>query len=172
MVAGVGVNINKTEVYIVKTCLRLWGDVDTWKKINGRFGYAHTYWLFHLRKVNLALVTAEEKRNIGTLLIRTLRDRQVFTRWLYHANAPLLWGGRDTQSSLVCEWLHDVAVTADLLEDDLKWVAALKYEEDVLQPIMLFYAEQWLQNDAWNCVQCFVAIWLHVTRVRQIFLMA
>ena len=166
IVAGVGVDINKAEVYIVKTCLRLWNDVETWRKIDGRFGYAHSHWMSHLRKVNLALVTSEDKRILGTLLIRTLRDRPIFTRWLYHANAQVLWGGEDTQSSLIIKWLDDPAVTADFLEDDMKWVAAIKYDEEVLRPLILFYAEQWLQNDGWDCVQCFVAIWLHVNRVR------
>lgn len=77
-----------------------------------------------------------------------------------------LWGGKDTQSSLLLKWLHDTAVTVDFLEPDVKWVAALKSDEDLLQHIILFYTEKWLKNNAWDCVQCFVAIWLHVNRVR------
>ena len=167
MTAGVGVDINRAEVSIVKTCLSLWCDEKLWEEWRGTTlcEYAAYYWPLHLGKIDLSTTSVEDKRDIGALLIETLRQK-VSERWTsLVTEMKEHWIDSDANISVVMKWLNDEDATSDFSPVDKTWVASLTSDQDVVTNMVRVIATQWLQNLHWDSAECCRNIRAHIRRV-------
>ena len=167
--AGVGVDIKKARISTVQTCLSFWSDEKIWKKWESSTlaNYAASYWPLHLNTIDLSTLSTIQKSEIGTHLIRTMRDEDLLQRWCAKSSQTTeQWACSDTYSSLAVKWFEDEDVLSGSNDDDLKWIASLRSNVDVVGNMTIVFATQWLKDIMWNPVECFIAVWNHIQKVR------
>jgi hypothetical protein len=160
---AVGVNIHEAEASLLKACLKFWCDGDMWDKwtTNTLVTYAVNFWQQHLEKIDLSAIDVATKEELGDMLVKSFRENDLLMRW--SGRSGLLrnqWLYTDTYTKVIVEkWFKDKDVTAKFSEDDKTWVASLESHVELVKPMFMISAREWLQNLLWNPNQPFVNVW-------------
>jgi hypothetical protein len=169
--SDVGVKIHEDETAILKMCMNFWCDDDQWKKWEEASqtltNYATMFWQQHLEKIDLSAIDTVTKEQLGGMLIATLREEKLLTRWGARSySLRPQWIYTDTYTKVIFEkWLKDEDVTAKFSEDDKQWVSSLESHIDLMKPLHIIIAREWLKNLEWNAVYCFMSVWAFVEQV-------
>ncbi|KAI9667075.1 MAG: hypothetical protein M1831_001252 [Alyxoria varia] len=115
--------------------------------------YARLYFIDHLVAVDLSRSNPSEKAKVGRLLVPLFHDPEIISNiWrvdLFYACDWLDKSSSDYLGGLLA-WLKVPAVTEQLDEDDREWakqvVASSTPRENLLYPVAVFMATEWLNN--------------------------
>ena len=134
--------------------------------------YARSYFIDHLKEVDLSIIEPECKTEIGLQLMRFLTDNEIIQRW-FDAEGSIttpyqcLYDDQNAESLL--RWLQDSAVMECLSTDQCAWVKSLsskaQQETHVLEHITRERARRWLQSDEDSSARSFAAVYWYFTKV-------
>ena len=148
---AVGINLNRSELEIAKTCLNLLcdddGEMSMYGDIDALWDYATSFWQHHLIRVNLSNVRAEEKEEVVRLLLKLFREQKFLENWTEGLRCKT-WLYDDEATSCVQKWFSDEAVS-DLLDPEIRaWstATATRFAEELLKPAAMLLAQKWLHH--------------------------
>ena len=133
-------------------------------EVGGISQYAKRYWWQHLLNTNLSETSADDKSQIGHLLVRVCCDREVIERWARFVNRNF-----GSNSNIVLRsWLEDAELFKHLSEADRKWVESTSSKPaSTVSGLYQLVAEKWLmQADGWSARGCFLVIYEHLQSLK------
>ncbi|KAI9829183.1 MAG: hypothetical protein M1826_005778 [Phylliscum demangeonii] len=165
---AVGINVNRSELAIAKTCMALLCDGPMFMKSRSSSlaAYAASFWQHHLRRVDLSKVTAEDKQEVVRLLLKLFREPESVKRWVVPGPIHDTWLYENEATDCVQRWLSDEAVL-DLLDPEVRaWSPATgtRFTEELFKPVAMVLARQWLQGGGYS-LMCYTFIDAYLRKI-------
>ncbi|KAI9689967.1 MAG: hypothetical protein M1822_009849 [Bathelium mastoideum] len=124
----VGVNINAARINTLQTLLQIFANEEFKKKSEGSISllsYGRNSWLQHLEDVEISEMNDEEKKALGSLLVRVCRDEKALSTWTVVIDRTFWAGNRVT---LLRRWLDSEEILKFLRDDDREWVMSTSHK--------------------------------------------
>ncbi|OAA73808.1 NACHT and TPR domain protein [Cordyceps fumosorosea ARSEF 2679] len=146
----------EARLHIVKTCLRIFSDMQWFEKFNLGPGkgaikqYAAWYWQEHLAALDPAVVNASDKRELAPQIVAMLLDEATINEWtfLYLKNNEGLEVLNEYNLSGILRWFSDVDVVGCLTGPSKDFALSLAEKPSkISEPIGRQYAKAWLCAD-------------------------
>ena len=159
---AIGVDIIEAKVGILKECLNLICNYDARaKKIPDCYvfyDYVSKSWLTHLKEAAeiLEKVGAAHLQEIGTLLVKMLRDETIISNWAGEIIRTFFTIGN---LNLLKKWLEYPELYEALALKDRQWIKEIQANEaEIFRPSARVYAIRWLHSASWRPHGCMLYI--------------
>lgn len=157
---GIGFETQEAEVKISITCLRILQNKEhltEFRKTN-LAGYAATYAIDHVSKVDRSKISKEDRLTILILLSKLFSEEEALATWTEILTSIYAW--RSLRDNLfgtgdilegILGWFKDTGSIGDLDPDDATFVnEASRSSKDLLKPFAAYCSEIWLTKKGYN----------------------
>ena len=158
----VGVDLDLAHASIALNLLRI---MSSSQHRSILYVYACNFWQHHLFLSKLDKVTFNVKGELGALMARVFRERDICLPWV--AQVLSFWRqwavNREIQNC-VRKWLCDPDVAGSLTTDDQAWARNLGKEPEntILDLPYRIATSEWLKSQRWKPVPCFQLVATHM----------
>ena len=119
--------------------------------------YAAKNWLEHLQDTDVTEISDEDKRTIGSLLVKFCRDETVVERWIKYRGYDF-WTGEYVP--LLRSWMENEVILTILPPADQDWVrSTVEPPVSAFAAVARINARYWLQNTVWSPTVAFWSVY-------------
>lgn len=159
---AIGVDIVKAKVGVLNECLNLICNHDARaEKVRDCYvfyDYVSKSWFTHLKEAAeiLEKVDAAHRQEIGTLLIKMLRDETIVSKWAGEINRTFF---NIDNMNLLLQWLQCPELYEVLALKDRQWMKEIQANKaEIFRPSARVYAFKWLHSASWRPHGCMLYI--------------
>ncbi|BCS12767.1 NACHT and TPR domain protein [Aspergillus luchuensis] len=154
---AIGVDIVESRISTLKACLQLVCNSNECPNLRN---YALGWWYSHAKAVipHIHRIGETDRQEIGSLLLKTLRDESVLEAWISLRDADNFW----SLETLIpfSKLLDDKQFVDSLLVDIRDWVlSSIQEPARLLVPAAECIAKKWLQGYQWDARTCMLIIY-------------
>ena len=122
---------------------------ETDSKTEALMGYVRNYWVNHLGKCDLSLVSPDLKHELGEKLLPMFTDEEAMAKWMLPGMPPYAWVTSNAWTPVILRWVQDSGVSKRSSAATKDWVKGLSAsstvpEEALWLAAVTYKAREWL----------------------------